>query len=70
MNTGIRALTAGALAAITASVAISALTGAQASPARSARTRGRAHPRPISSARLSAGASTHWSTPTRQPRAA
>ena len=34
MNTRIRALTAGALAAITASVAISALTGAQASPAR------------------------------------
>jgi hypothetical protein len=36
MNTRIRALTAGALAAITASVAIPALTGAQASPARSA----------------------------------
>lgn len=33
MNTRIRALTAGALAAITASVTIPALTGAQASPA-------------------------------------
>src|SRR5437764_12834738 len=36
MNTRIRALIAGALAAIAASVAIPALTGAQASPARSA----------------------------------
>jgi hypothetical protein len=36
MNTRIRALTAGALAAIAASVAIPALTGAQASPARPA----------------------------------
>ena len=36
MNTRIRALTAGALAAMTASVAIPALTGAQASPAHSA----------------------------------
>ena len=36
MNTRIQALTAGALAAITASVAIPALTGAQASPAHSA----------------------------------
>jgi Domain of unknown function (DUF4440) len=36
MNTRIRALTAGALAAIGATVAIPALTGAQASPARSA----------------------------------
>ena len=37
MKTRIRALTAGALAAIAASVAIPALTGAQASPAHSAR---------------------------------
>jgi ketosteroid isomerase-like protein len=36
MNTKIRVLTAGALAAIAASVAIPALTGVQASPARSA----------------------------------
>lgn len=36
MNTRIQALTAGALAAIAASVAIPALTGAQASPARPA----------------------------------
>ncbi len=36
MNTRIQALTAGALAAIAASVAIPALTGAQTSPARSA----------------------------------
>ena len=43
MNTKIQALTAGALAAIAASVAIPALTGAQASPARSARL---AHARP------------------------
>ena len=43
MNTRIQALTAGALAAIAASVAIPALTGAQASPARSARV---AHARP------------------------
>jgi Domain of unknown function (DUF4440) len=43
MNTRIQALTAGALAAIAASVAIPALTGAQASPARSAQV---AHARP------------------------
>ena len=43
MNTRIQALTAGALAAIAASVAIPALTGAQASPAHSARV---AHSRP------------------------
>ena len=43
MNTRIRALTAGALAAIAASVAIPALTGAQASPARPADV---AHARP------------------------
>ena len=43
MNTRIQALTAGALAAIAASVAIPALTGAQASPARSAHV---AHARP------------------------
>jgi hypothetical protein len=36
MNTRIQAVTAGALAAIAASVAIPAMTGAQASPARSA----------------------------------
>ena len=46
MNTRIQALTAGALAAIIASVAIPALTGAQASPARSARV---AHARPAAS---------------------
>ena len=39
MNTKLQALTAGALAAIAASVAIPALTSAQASPARSARVR-------------------------------
>ena len=43
MNTRIQALTAGALAAIAASVAIPALTGAQASSTRSARV---AHSRP------------------------
>ena len=44
MNTRIQALTAGALAAIAATVAIPALTGAQASPAPPA-----AHPRPTAS---------------------
>jgi hypothetical protein len=44
MNTRIQAVTAGALAAIAAGVAIPALTGAQASPARPA-----AHKRPIAS---------------------
>ena len=43
MNTRIRALTAGAVAAVAASVAIPTLTGAQASPARSAHG---AHARP------------------------
>ena len=48
MNTRIQALTAGALAAIAASVAIPALTGAQTSPARSAHIT-RAHARPSAS---------------------
>ena len=46
MNTRIQALTAGALAAVAASVAIPALTGAQASPARAARV---AHAQPAAS---------------------
>ena len=46
MNAKIQALTAGALAAIAASVAIPALTAAQSSPARSARV---AHARPSAS---------------------